>query len=442
VKSRGILAALALAALIALGWLWLDRTDRAAPSAAPTAAMNSAVSDAAASSAEVSRPAELSQREARSDSTPTRSSSNDAKREPSREIRLRGVVSDESGAARAEESFRWSVVEGGVDGGLLASGPFETDARGAFEVEFEHTSGETIEFALADERQRIDERTFGRWRLPAESADGLTLRPSLPHLIAAGTVRDRDGAPLPDVRVRATYSDGQPRLEALRLAFLIGRVTNARGEFEIHGYDDGVSIDLTLERRGQRERVQHNLRTPALGLELVSLADSVIGLALELAIDEGPGAQHIRAAAVDAKGAAVEFLTAPDVPPRLRVARPLSAIEYAVEVVDRRTGVVLARVEGVQAPAFGTATDPRLAPLDLRGKLRFVRVATVTSAGQRIGEQSVQLVTPEGGRREFFAEVDGGLEFALPLGAPDLEAIDALGQRRTLIDGGSIVVVE
>lgn len=356
-------------------------------------------------------------------------------------VRWSGVVIDELGARRGAEPFEWCVLTGVDEPREFASGSLTTSADGSFSIQFAGGGGAIVELDLADTRQRIAERTLGRWRLPAESAEGLVLLPRTAHVLVSGSVVDRSGAPRAGVTVRATYSDGQPRLASLRRAFLMGRVTNQRGEFEIFGHDDGALLDLALRVDGESSTVRRQLRTPALGLRLVDERDPARGLRAGLKLDEGPGAQHVGLRALDAEGRETVFSRRADFEGGWLVARPLEPGLYTVEAFDPRTGAVFARIESVATPSVGLGTDPRLTPLDLSDRLRFIRVATVTSTGRRIGEQQVELATADGGRRALDAEVAGFLEFALGLDAPDLEAFDAFERRVKLIDGGSIVVV-
>lgn len=321
----------------------------------------------------------------------------------------------------------------------------QTDAEGRFEFQLEDALEPAVrchELALGSRGGSLADMVHGRCLLPrGEGAIDLgDVVLALPHVIANGIVVDEHGAPIPGATVWARQSGGQRALDVLR-GFVVGRVTREHGEFELLGWDEAAPMDLELECVGFENQRRERVELPARGLRIELHPVDFASLETELVLD--PDLVHcaLRVVAIrrDVPELAqpVPFVRSAVRNPRnVLIARPLEPGTYSVNVVDGATGVLLATIDDVHV-RLGDASSNSI---DLRGALRRVRVKTVTSRGEQLGEQSVEVLLEDGRRATLNADPTGWIELVRPLAAADLIAIDARGKEQRLSDGSEIIV--
>jgi hypothetical protein len=194
--------------------------------------------------------------------------------------------------------------------------------------------------------------------------------------LAAGRVVDVAGRPIEGATVLArsvawTEIDGE--LRERRATLQSGRATtDAAGRFFLRAGPACERVELRAQGIGWAAGEPVVVAPGAWGVELALAEEAAIAGRVLLAAEARPVllqvvAERTSDGSAFARAAELRLdrsFGLPELPPGL----------YDVRVVRRTDGQILATVPGVLATREGSAPDPRLDPLDLRERLRFLRI--------------------------------------------------------------------
>jgi hypothetical protein len=297
-----------------------------------------------------------------------------------------------------------------------------------------------VTFAYFDERERA------AVALPSELASEIDLgvvQLEAPRDLAHGYVRDESGAPVPSVRVHA-----RPRLESRRQhaqrfgSWTAGITTVQRGEFTVQGWILGDALDLVAERG--RHAKEADLRTATLESVPVGARDLVLvmhathhaSIAGRILVDEP---DMLAALELGLPGPPEKLLLMDDRPEfRFRGVAPL---RHRLEVRRECDHAVMLALDELEVREGEACTDPRLDPIDLRGRLHWLEAKLERVDGKPYSHVMVQLRYPNGGRLDLPTEVDGRLRL-LYMGEPPKLEIITPSKRYVPFDPGVLVRME
>jgi hypothetical protein len=101
----------------------------------------------------------------------------------------------------------------------------------------------------------------------------------------------------------------------------------------------------------------------------------------------------------------------------------------------------LARIEGITIPEIGSASDPRLASIDLRGRIHSFRARLLDAQGKPLRKKRVQVVDDEAGRAQALTTRNGWVTYAFPTPVSSLQATVEGFRTVRLFDGCTITLV-
>ncbi len=333
---------------------------------------------------------------------------------------LTGRVVHADGKPFAELRLQYELKLDGDGAQSSADGQIRTDARGAFRVGVDTPSPSgtgsrrlTLSSGVADaaEIAQVDLA----WILPAGETQLGDVLLELPPLLVSGVVQDELGTPLPRVVVQA-----RPQVFYSKEQFYWGYQTNLYalsgedGSFTIRGRVESPLVraegsdeehwcagtDVTPGSTQVRVVMQRAGRVA--GKVLLDEGFKSEGFMLNLAPDQSkePGANSW-GTSISADGS-FEFGR---VPPGA----------YRVEVrLSGSSGAALISLDGVVVLAGEDCVDPRLAPLDARGKLRVLRIRAVNERGQPHEHFQVFEQLASGEQEQFWANTS---EIVIPVRA-------------------------
>lgn len=368
-----------------------------------------------------------------------------------------GIALDDAGAPLASTGIDWNVLAcEAVDGTVnaldtLDQGYDATDPSGRFELRCKRLeSNPTLatDVVLFAGRGGSKGKLRGHARLestagPDGTHDVGRVRLAKEHVLFAGFVVDESGAPVRHPHVSASFGSGPRELRSL-YGYAGLDVGDADGKFEVLGWCDGVPLDVHAGGPEWQVTELRALRAPVLDLRIVVRRSDAASLRVR--IDDGDvGARTGRYRVAIAKRPA-QIRRTDDPLPRDHsdgsfYLRPIAPGEYDLEVYDERADVLLDRVEKVIVRPHEAVDDARLQPWLLADKTRRVAVRTIDSRDAVMQYYTIRLESSDGTRRELLSDAEGWASFRLPRAAPDLVGIDAYGERITLHDGATIVVV-
>jgi hypothetical protein len=290
---------------------------------------------------------------------------------------LRARLVDEAGPL-ANESIDWSLALLFEWSSSNSKGQVKADADGVVLVALPDRwlsgSQRVLQFHIDGDgplrRARVDlSREFG----PGVHDFGdLRLEP-LP-VVAAGRIVDANGKPVAQARIEANAvrEDDEPR-GALRHREL-DTVSDSKGEFAVRGDVEASRITLSATTKTAR----------AAELECAVGARDVVLTLLEGGRIEGallldPGVPpnsinvHVLRESVEASSEDGDDYARVSNDGRFE-ALQLEPGRYRLRVQVANTEVFLVELEGLYVPADGACEDPRLASIDLRGRLTAIRV--------------------------------------------------------------------
>ncbi|HYC76100.1 MAG TPA: carboxypeptidase-like regulatory domain-containing protein, partial [Planctomycetota bacterium] len=298
--------------------------------------------------------------------------------------------------------------------------PFRTDASGVFTLEFgeapaigaERKKGgpgvpERVELTLLEGVERI---AVAHLDVVPEAIEADAPHPvgdvtfAAPTTIAEGTVVDDVGAPVRYARVEVEQLRDltllkQGENEASRDSALEA-VADENGRFAVRGVRSARRYRLLPTRAGYRDGGRVEVEAGATDVRLTLRRGGVVEGRLlldpDLPRDLVRATLHVRrAGANDGKS-----LFSRETSPAADGALAWIGAPEGVGMVVIRTHACghrdFAKIDDIRIEAGGSSRDPRLDPLDLRGKFHVVELSVVGSDGRRLGEVEVETLDADG----------------------------------------------
>ncbi len=258
---------------------------------------------------------------------------------------------------------------------------------------------------------------FAQVDFPALTLDGsrlevgdLVLR-DVPILVAGRAV-DESGAPVKGATLQCRYAVGEGDERAWHnVNFTNGsrRQTNAEGWFEVRSLQEATQLEVSAYRRGVggSERIlvppystdvllavlpeedYEKTRGKVEGWMLLDEDIPTLLLTAELHGERGKRDSYVF-------GGAFEF-------------RHVLPGRHRFEVRTDRTDFLLETIEGVVVHAGETTHDPRLEGIDLRGRLRLLRLRLVTTEGHPVYKEYVHVGVRRGEEGRIRTDEEGRL---------------------------------
>jgi len=319
---------------------------------------------------------------------------------------LTGRLVDEAGAPVGEVRFALATPAIEVDwetathSRLRKSYSYHgTDSAGRFELTF--TPGRLERgplYALFEESapragfQRGQIPRYARTEMPLSVNPGervdlgdLTFGPY--PLLVAGTVVDESGRPLQQAKVRLSY----PLMNGRRQSWYNVNVPYAYsaedGSFSVHSPDPFPELCVMASDKQGRYGEVKGVAPGATNVRLVMRAKEakgppgaqVIGNVL---LDDGIDSMHVEAVYRHSNGARHDSYVINGV----FSFRDVSTGQIRVEIRTRKTDWLLHQVEGVEVQSGQDVREPMLSDIDLRGKLRYLRLLLLDEQGRPVGD--------------------------------------------------------
>jgi hypothetical protein len=257
----------------------------------------------------------------------------------------------------------------------------ESDDQGRVLVDLRATADPIAERTLALSLPALDGAPGGRamLRLPDGLAAGLNdlgdLAFDAERPLVAGRVVGADGEPVAGIEIHVvslqSYDGERTWIEELPVAGNSG----VDGTFVVHGADPGTLLRVTAQIEGQRSApVDCAAGSLDLVLELVRTGWIAGRVRLDDGVDPGLLSVRVRAAV---EGQVDDYRqnwrTQVHADGSFRLS-DLSAGAWSLEFGDSAGRVPVALIEGIDVPPGEASGDPRLAEVDLRGRMALVRV--------------------------------------------------------------------
>jgi hypothetical protein len=350
---------------------------------------------------------------------------------------LHGQIVDSTGAPLAGATAR-ARLESNAAPAADGSWTIRTDELGLFSVDAAPQSLAADELTLAV--FGLDEsgarRSVARRRVSSGLARGthelgiFTLADT--PIAASGCVVDGADQPLAGIAVLATAVDADfaagPRGE-----WLDSSVTDQAGRFAIRGEVSAARVSLQASGEG-RTAPAVTVANGARDARIVLAAGGKI--AGEVLLDPSVGKSAIlievaRAPALDRAALAPEPRSMELDASGFFIAGDLAPGTYALRVIDAATGLELASVDGLEVRAGASMRDPRLDPLDLRSKFRWIALEPIDELGQPVRDaRAFGRPSDDATARWSFARRDGARLRLLCDGRGVDVSISAAGFRR------------
>lgn len=287
----------------------------------------------------------------------------------------------------------------------------ETDGAGAFELPFTEVardwSGATV---------TIHERPHGsgiaRAELPADAAPGevdlgdLVLQPQ--PLFVAGRVVDSQGRPVVGARVSVRLGRELAEAESERVDpwEWPSLAVDEQGRFEMHA---DLAVDAA-ELRCERPLAPEIVVPFAVGARDVEVVVPVTGrIAGELLLERESAARSLLVEvrrSGEASDGATQSLAGLDSPRFVLPSLEEGEWDVLVSLLTARQPLPLATIERVRVEGGRTTVDPRLAPLDLRGRFVCVNVTAVDEDGRAVHRTVARLLDAASGEEVARANID------------------------------------
>lgn len=201
---------------------------------------------------------------------------------------------------------------------------------------------------------------------------------AIPLLVKGRVVRE-DGCPVVDAQVAVTPRQVSPALrmptDRVRSTAALARRSDGDGRFAFHVESSDTEGEVRVTDGGQsheasfRRGDEVQLRLPAVG-----------SAGIRLLVDEGIPLQQVRVTLV--REGCQPRRPAPDGNGWF-VARDLEAGAWRIAIAaDEEPDAPVLVLDDVRVPASGDCDDPRVDPLDLRGRFTGVRLSCVDGHGQ------------------------------------------------------------
>jgi len=332
-----------------------------------------------------------------------------------------------------------------AEGGARSSGGrFRTDEAGRFEVvlvEDTDPDWDVREIEFRHEKEATRQRTAVIASIshclgpePHELGD-LVLTP-LP-LLASGVVVDGDGQSLEDAEVLVEvplFAELQASRVAAGLSVPdqvpdVGESTRwidrwewrtrstASGAFEIRGHTEATMLRLRASKARHYGGSPVEVGRGAVSVRLVlSGGGRVVG---SLLLDENLPKNAVRASIEGPESTSPAIAILGEDGGFAWSSRPPGF--YAVGIVPVADSEPILRVEGVRVEAGETTEDPRMQPIDLRGRITFARLEAVDEQGGGIGNATFVVGGTEAHRTKSFRPWRGMVELATARPSLDVE---------------------
>jgi len=321
--------------------------------------------------------------------------------------------------------------------------PHETDSEGRFEIPWPpalETAGSFLRFEEQAPVRGAAPDWFPRYvevDCPEFSADGLRLEVGdlelgeLP-LLVAGRVLDPSGEGVNQAWLWVRYPGGDPEQADvpwynLNLLYRGPVATDAEGRFEIRGAGTYPALQVSATRRDLGSSEQRRVPPGTADLTLVLQPDEDLvqtrgSLAGGLLIDPEVPLPELEFSLSSSQGDQDTLAVGGGF--RFRNLHPGTS---RFRVRTRQTNWTVATVEDIPIRAGGETRDPRLQPLDLRGRLRLLQLRLERSDGRPLGEELVKLrADGQGGQLKTD---DQGRLLALVRAADDVLELSVPGHR-------------
>ncbi|KAA3614403.1 MAG: hypothetical protein DWQ01_01495 [Planctomycetota bacterium] len=372
---------------------------------------------------------------------------------------------DVSGEALADQEFWMAIRHDSIQPRNPASGPYrpsyrkyKTDGEGRFQTQVAgHVRDgyrRSMECLIYEKGRRDVLRSFVRHdlnvELRADSDNDLgDLHLQAVPLLAAGQVVNEQGRPVSNARVALWIPWDRGTYQSWRRAEIGPFSTDQDGRFAIYRVE--FPSTFRLEAWSHRNTATLDDLQPGLDNHLLVLKKTVprekdpnLGhLKGHFLIDKGIAMDHlelrIRIPNVTSRG-----LSLMEIGPRYHV-RGIQPGIASVGLRTHGTRFNLFQIEGVEILAGQSCEDPRLQGVDLRGKLRYLRLQLTDGAGRYAAKEHVWIYDAEGkGGGSERTSQDGRVAFLVPTDSAEF-SINIRGSKPATVrwqEGFQTVIME
>ena len=294
------------------------------------------------------------------------------------------VLQDQKIHARRHETP--PGVLGRKDDGFPSASFFaKTDAQGRFRIQMEKREGPPAKgtLTLSIPQKGLEARAALTFPLPpgVTNLGDLTLVP-LPFL-AEGKVVDPSGKPLAGAAVRAypanrVYGPHDPSFLAINR---MPSVTDAHGRFRLRGKAKTGKIRLKAARKGWIQKEPVLVPRGSKGVTLVLHKGG--SLEAVFLLDPGISLEKVHLSLTTRNGALPRSFQ-PKIEKNKALWEGLPAGIFVLQVRIGLVSSVLAEIPGIAVEEGKKTRDPRLNPVDLRGKIRILRLDVVDASGKKV----------------------------------------------------------
>lgn len=299
----------------------------------------------------------------------------------------------------------------------------QTDASGVFVVPLQPSSSSepvTLSFESRDSPgSGRSARLRGVVSLPPRSPHGVTDIGAVvlggAPLVAAGRVVDQEGKPVVGARVMLVDDAAHSRTRRPAQRDLVDEtreeegtaLSDRAGHFELRSFGDAGEIVLSTQAAGYFDSHGKAVERGVLDVELVlRLASALAGTVL---VDP-----CVPLSAIQLSLNYQDIKIGPD--------RPTADGSFRFDQLKPGTAWLIVSVEGkrldrleITVDGDKPVIDPRLQPLDVRGRVRCIAIEVLDSDGRGVSGAQVDLFSPEGSGLFLSGKtVDGRASFAFP----------------------------